>query len=321
MLENIDFGKVDEFIEGADTAFTPGYLTDISRQTATTALNIGVKSKTQFADGMTQGIVMAKLEKLIATEADNTVRRYPWDGQVNHEFIHVYSKECYELCLRVSVHWISSLDVFFLANIKNRKKRNFMADLLKKTMCCGLPVGDILDLTEFMRECYEQEEDTDTDWYKELQDNVALFEKLMINRRKPVSVEVLKDRYKETRHLFTSRERRFVNTLLNIINKALHCKPRWRQFDDSGVMDYFEENDGWDDRLREDSLLVLSLQSGSVLNDMYFDDINNTSYLGAPCFTFSIKTKDDLRRAAQYIVLLRRCSALFDTGDKIQWTK
>ncbi len=184
MLENIDFGKVDEFIEGADTAFPPEYLTDISRQTATTALSIGVKSKTQFADGITQGIVMAKLEKLIAAEAENTVRRYPWDGEVNHEFIHVYSKEGYELCLRVSVHWISSLDVFFLANIKNRKKRNFMADLLKKTMFCGLPVGDILDLTEFMRECYEQEEDTDTDWYKELQDNVALFEKLMNKQAK-----------------------------------------------------------------------------------------------------------------------------------------
>ena len=86
-------------------------------------------------------------------------------------------------------------------------------------------------------------------------------------------------------------------------------------------MDYFEQNDGWDDRLREDSLLVLSLQSGTALNDMYFDDINNASYLGAPCFTFSIKTKEDLRRAAQYIVLLRRCSALFDSGDQIAWTK
>ena len=321
MLENIDFGKVEEFIEGADTAFTPEYLTDISRQAATTALKIGVKSKTQFADGITQGIVIAKLEKMLAEEAENTLSRYPWDGQVNHEFIHVYSKEGYELCLRVSVHWISSLDVFFLRNISNRKKRNFMADLLKRTMLCGLPVGDILDLTEFMRDCYTQEEDTNTDWYKELQDNVALFEKLMINRRKPVSVELLKERYIETMYLFTMQERKFVNTLLDIIHKAMHCSPRWRQFDDSGVMDYFEENDGWDGRLREDSLLVLSLQSGSVLNDMYFDDINNTSYLGAPCFTFSIKTKEDLRRAAQYIVLLRRCSALFDSGDKLKWTK
>lgn len=321
MLENIDFGKVDEFIESADTTFTPEYLTDIARQTATTALNIGVKGKTRFDDGITQGVLIAKLEKMIAGEAENTLRKYPWDGEVNHEFIHVYSEKGYELCLRISVHWISSLDIFFLANIENRKKRNFMTDLLRQTMYCGLPVGDILDLTEFTREYYEQEEDTNSEWYKELQEEVALFEKLMPDRRKPVSVEILKKRYKRARHLFTGREKGFVTALLDVIEKATHCKPPWRQFDASGVMEHLEENDGWDSRLREDSLLVLSLQQGSTLNDMYFDDIHSASYLGAPCFTFSIKTKEDLRRAAQYIVLLRRCSALFDSGDQIQWTK
>ena len=100
-----------------------------------------------------------------------------------------------------------------------------MTDLLKKTMLCGLPVGDILDLTEFMRECYEQEEETDSGWYKEIQDNVALFERLIINKREPVSIEALKRRYKEIQRLFTNPEKGFVNTLLDIIEKATHCDP------------------------------------------------------------------------------------------------
>ena len=335
MLQQTDFSKLNKYSKSAITTIPATYLSDATKKAAKAALNLGIKGNTEFDQAISKTELIAKLEDMISGEADQTIKKYPWSKErpdrsadpgmwstdVDYELMHIYSGVGYELCLKVTIHMMYHMPVGFIDAIKNKRKKTFLSNAFQKIGHCGLPVGDIVQLTEFMREQYNDEEG-DTEFADHVHKEAEGFVKMLHFRKKPKSLKYLVNKHKEVKRLFTKEENAFLTEMLDIIQQTSNLQAPWRQYDESGVMEFIEENNGWDYTLREENLLVLTMGGVSELDIMY--DEYTYGYggdTGAPFMTFKIQTKEDLQKAAQYVALVRRCARLFSRGNGIKWKK
>ncbi len=335
MLQHLDFSKTNKYLKAAGQSFSPTFLSDAAKQAARTALDLGIKGNTQFDDKISKTELIAELERLISKGAEQNIGKYlwgkerpqgdagpgMWNEEVEHELMHIYSKAGYELCLKVTIHMMYHMKVGFIDSIKDIRKKGLLSNIFQKILCCGLPVGNIVELTEFIREEHDDQEG-DSEYYACIEKEVATFKKLLNLSKKSKSLSYLMVEHEHLKKMFTKKENEFLTEMLDIIMQAGSLKAPWRQYDETGVMEFIDQNDGWDDRLHEKNLLVLIMGDPSELDSMYdqytFSYGDNT---GAPFLTFKIQTKEDLQQAAQYIGLVRRCAKLFSKGIKLKWTK
>src|SRR5208337_1228611 len=126
-----------------------------------------------------------------------------------------------------------------------------------------------------MREGIEDErneEEGEAPYSEIIEQGVETFKKLLnLSEKKTKSFSYLKKEYEEIKKLFTKQENKFVSGMLDVIGKASRLKAPWRQYDQTGVMEFLEENDGWDDRLYPENLLAITLGEEHELDDMYYE--------------------------------------------------